>query len=64
MFPVMSDAYMKSIAAEGKIPVLASWRERLLTGELAPDTMLTLAGLASFTVDQQQLDDRVRGLIG
>jgi hypothetical protein len=44
--------------------VLASWRERLLTGELAPDTMLTLAGLASFTVDQQQLDDRVRGLIG
>ncbi|HCM59626.1 MAG TPA: transaldolase [Bacteroidales bacterium] len=63
MFPVMNDADKKRIAAEGKIPVLASWRERLLTGELAPDTMLTLAGLASFTVDQQQLDDRVRGLI-
>jgi len=64
MFPVMSDADKKRIAAEGKIPVLASWRERLLTGELAPDTMLTLAGLASFTADQQALDDRVRGIIG
>jgi transaldolase len=64
MFPVMSDADKKLIAAEGKIPVLASWRERLLSGELAPDTMLTLAGLASFTSDQQQLDDRVRGIIG
>lgn len=64
MFPVMSDADRKRIAAEGKIPVLASWRERLLSGELAPDTLLTLAGLASFTADQQQLDDRVRGIIG
>jgi len=64
MFPVMSDADRKRIAAEGKIPVLASWRERLLSGELAPDTLLTLAGLASFTSDQQQLDDRVRGIIG
>ena len=64
MFPVMNDADKKRIAAEGKIPVLASWRERLLSGELAPDTMLTLAGLASFTSDQQQLDDRVRGIIG
>lgn len=64
MFPVMSDADKSRIAAEGKIPVLTSWKERLLSGELAPDTMLTLAGLASFTADQQQLDDRVRGLIG
>ncbi len=64
MFPVMSDTDRKRISDEGKIPVLASWRERLLSGELAPDTMLTLAGLASFTSDQQQLDDRIRGLIG
>lgn len=64
MFPVMNDEDKKRIAAEGKIPVLASWRYRLITGELAPDTMLTLAGLASFTADQQQLDARVRGIIG
>jgi len=64
MFPVMSPEDNKRIAAEGKIPVLASWRERIIRGELAPDTLLTLAGLASFTADQRQLDDRIRGIIG
>jgi transaldolase len=64
MFPVMSAAENERIAAEGKIPVVSSWRERLISGELAPDTLLTLAGLASFTADQRQLDDRIRGIIG
>jgi transaldolase len=63
MFPVMSSRENERIATEGKIPVLASWKERILAGELAIDTLLTLAGLASFTADQKQLDDRVRGLI-
>jgi len=64
MFPVMSPEENDRITAEGKIPVLKSWKERILSGELAIDTLLTLAGLASFTSDQKQLDDRVRGLIG
>jgi transaldolase len=64
MFPLMSMEDNKRIAAEGKIPVLASWKERIVQGELAPDTLLTLAGLASFTADQRQLDDRIRGIIG
>lgn len=64
MFPVMDNQEKALIAAEGKIPVLSSWKERILSGTLAPDTLLTLAGLASFTADQQQLDDRIRGLIG
>lgn len=63
MFPVMSLEDNKRITAEGKIPVLASWKERILSGVLAIDTLLTLAGLASFTSDQKQLDDRIRGLI-
>ncbi len=63
MFPVMSSVDNERIAAEGKIPVLSSWKERILSGELAPDTLLTLAGLASFTSDQRQLDERVRRLI-
>ncbi len=63
MFPVMSSDDMKRIEAEGKIPRVSSWRERLLSGELAPDTLLTLAGLASFAVDQQQLDDRISRII-
>ncbi|MFN2314643.1 MAG: transaldolase family protein [Bacteroidales bacterium] len=64
MFPMMSKEDNERIAAEGKIPVLASWKERIVKGELACDTLLTLAGLASFTADQRQLDDRIRGIIG
>jgi transaldolase len=64
MFPLMSREDNERLTAEGKIPVLASWRDRIINGELAPDTILTLAGLASFTADQRQLDDRIRGLIG
>jgi transaldolase len=64
MFPVMDPEEKECIAAEGKIPVLSSWKERILSGNLSPDTLLTLAGLASFTADQKQLDDRIRGLIG
>jgi len=60
----MSSSDNERIAAEGKIPVLSSWRERIISGEMAPDTLLTLAGLASFTADQRQLDDRIRGIIG
>ena len=63
MFPRPGSADTGRISAEGKIPVLASWRERILKGELAPDTLLTLAGLASFTADQKQLDDRILGII-
>lgn len=64
MFPALGEEDMQLIEAEGKIPVVSSWRERLMTGELAPDTLLTLAGLASFTVDQRQLDDRIRSITG
>jgi transaldolase len=64
MFPRLSKADNERIAIEGKIPVLSSWRERIISGELAPDTLLTLAGLASFTADQRQLDERIRGIIG
>ena len=64
MFPKMSKEDDERIAAEGKIPVLASWKERVLSGELALDTLLTLAGLASFTADQRQLDDRISDIIG
>lgn len=63
MFPNMSQADKDRITAESKIPVLSSWRERVLSGELAIDTLLTLAGIASFTSDQKQLDDRIRGII-
>lgn len=63
IFPKLSRADMDVIASDGKIPVHARWAERIADGELAIDTLLNLAGLASFSQDQAALDDRIRGLI-
>jgi hypothetical protein len=48
------------IAADGKIPKHEAWAARIAKGELAIDTMLNLAGLASFVADQAALDARIR----
>ncbi len=63
MFPVLSDDDLKAITDDGKIPLHSRWAERIASGELAIDTLLNLAGLASFTEDQSQLDERIRGII-
>ncbi len=64
LFPKLTQADLDTIATEGKVPVHATWADRIKAGELAIDTLLNLAGLASFTKDQTALDDRIRGLIG
>ena len=63
MFPRLSSADLDQIAADGKIPKHERWQDRIEAGELAVDTLLNLAGLASFTQDQKALDDRIAGLI-
>lgn len=63
LFPRMSPQDQKWIADDGKIPKHARWADRIGRKELAVDTLLNLAGLASFTADQLALDDRIRGLI-
>ena len=45
----------KRVAKEGKIPVHASWRDRVRNGTCAWDGILTAAALASFALDQQAL---------
>jgi transaldolase len=64
MFPFLTQEEEKMIAADGKIPVHANWKKRISEGSIAPDTLLTLAGLASFTADQGMLDKRIKGIIG
>jgi transaldolase len=64
LFPRLDQADLDRIAKDGKIPRHDVWAERIKKGELAIDTLLNLAGLASFTADQQALDDRIRRLIG
>ena len=64
MFPVLSKQEKELISEGGKIPVYSVWSDRIREGRIAPDTLLTLAGLASFTADQAKLDQRILGIIG
>jgi transaldolase len=64
LFPRLSRKDLDALAAHGKIPKHAYWASRIAAGELAIDTLLNLAGLASFSSDQAALDERIRGLIG
>ena len=63
LFPKLSDEELAQIADDGKIPKHEIWGDRIKSGELAIDTLLNLAGLASFESDQQELDDRIEKLI-
>lgn len=63
MFPRLSGFDLKQIAADGKIPRHERWADRIRSGELAVDTLLNLAGLASFAHDQAQLDKRIEEII-
>ena len=63
MFPHLTKDEAAAIAADVKIPVFSRWKERLKEGTIAPDTLLALAGLASFTHDQAMLDQRILGII-
>jgi transaldolase len=60
----MSDDELRRIASDGKIPDFSAWRERIRDGSVAVDALMNLAGLASFTADQRQLDERIAGLLG
>jgi len=63
MFPMLTKEEMVTIEGDGKIPVHSKWEKKIAEGRIAPDTLLTLAGLAVFTADQQMLDQRIRNLI-
>ena len=63
MFPSLSKEEKGFIVSDGKIPVHSRWEKKISEGKIAPDTLLTLAGLASFTVDQEMLDQRIRSII-
>ena len=63
MFPRLDDHDYDQISKDGKIPKHEHWADRIAKGELAIDTLLNLAGLASFASDQKQLDERIKGII-
>lgn len=63
MFPVLSKEEKALLVSNGKIPVHSAWSAKIAEGKIAPDTLLTLAGLASFNTDQEALDERIRNII-
>jgi len=63
MFPLLTKEEKGFIASDGKIPVHSRWEKKIIEGKIAPDTLLTLAGLASFTADQKMLDQRIKSII-
>ncbi len=54
---------LATIARDGKIPVHATWKDRLASGALGLDALMNISALCSFITDQTALDNRVRGLI-
>jgi transaldolase len=64
MFPALAAEEKQFISTDGKIPVYSRWEKKIKEGKIGPDTLLTLAGLASFTSDQYMLDQRIKSIIG
>jgi len=63
LFPRLSEEELGQIASNGKIPLHSRWEARISRGEVAVDSLLNLGGLASFVSSQQELDERIRGII-
>ncbi len=63
IFPELTVEELRWIKEDGKIPKHSKWAGRIAKGELAVDTLLNLAGLATFANDQEKLDERIKSLI-
>lgn len=63
MFPLLSKEEKNYLRTDGKIPVYSRWENSIKEGKTAADSLLTLAGLESFAIDQAMLDERIRSLI-
>ncbi|HUI05692.1 MAG TPA: transaldolase family protein [Verrucomicrobiae bacterium] len=58
--PRWSAADVQTATKDGKIPVYATWKDRLASGKIGLDALMNLSALFSFATDQKALDDRVR----
>lgn len=61
--PDWSEADVAHATADGKIPKLDAWADRLVDGEIGLDALMNLHGLQSFATDQEAMDGRIRGLV-
>lgn len=61
--PRWSAADIQTASKDGKIPVYATWKNRLASGKVGLDALMNLSALYSFATDQKALDDRIRSLL-
>jgi transaldolase len=61
--PRWSTADIQTATKDGKIPVYATWKDRLASGKVGLDALMNLSALYSFATDQKALDDRIRSLL-
>jgi transaldolase len=61
--PRWSAADVQTALKDGKIPVYATWKDRLASGKVGLDALMNLSALYSFATDQKALDDRIRSLL-
>jgi len=61
--PRWSEADVRTATKDGKIPVYATWKSRLGSGEIGLDALMNLSALQSFVTDQAALDDRIRSVV-
>lgn len=58
-----SKSQIATSAKEGKIPKLENWKDALADKSIGLDSLMNLAGLSSFTTDQQAMDERIRQVL-
>jgi transaldolase len=61
--PRWSAADTQTATKDGKIPVYATWKDRLAAEKVGLDALMNLSAFYSFSTDQKALDDRIRSLL-
>jgi transaldolase len=61
--PRWSEEDIRTVLADGKIPVHNKWKDRLASGEIGMDALMNISAFYSFASDQEALDARIESLI-
>jgi len=63
LFPKWTASDIETVSKDGKIPVYATWKDRLQSGAVGFDALMNISALQSFVSDQKAFDDRVRSFL-
>ncbi len=61
--PRWSEEDIRTVLADGKLPVYSRWGRRLADGEIGMDALMNISAFYSFASDQEVLDAHIESLI-